>query len=247
MKVARFHLAAAMIMALGLGGCAATQTSVAKRNLDVQTRMSDTIFLDPVSPSKQTVFVQIRNTSDKPELDVRQQIISSLSNSGVRVVDDPDTAHYWLQANVLQAGRSSETAAEAAYNGGFGSVITGAAGGAAIGGIIDGGNSGVGVVLGGLAGAAVSSVADAFVQDVTYTITTDIQLSERTDRSVAETSSTSISQGSSTRLQQRDSGTSDRKRYTSRVISSANKANLTWEEASAPLVAGLSQSLSGLF
>ena len=40
-----------------LNGCAAVHTSVAKRNLGVQMRMSDAVFLDPVSPDKRTVFV----------------------------------------------------------------------------------------------------------------------------------------------------------------------------------------------
>ena len=31
-------------------GCAATTTGLGKRNLDVQTRMTDTVFLEPVSP-----------------------------------------------------------------------------------------------------------------------------------------------------------------------------------------------------
>lgn len=247
MTTLRQYLAVALVLSMGLSGCAATTTSIAKRNLDVQTKMSDTIFLDPVSPSQQTVFVQIRNTSDKPELSVRESIVSAMNNRGIRVVDDPDLAHYWLQANVLQAGRSTKSSTQSAYDSGFGGVIIGAAGGAAVGAVIDRGNSGVGAVLGGLAGAAISSAADAFVQDVTYTIITDIQISERTDRGVSSQSSATIKQGSSGSLSQSDSSVDNRKRYASRVVSTANKANLTWEESSGPLVNGLSQSLSGLF
>ena len=40
-----------------LSGCAATQVAISKRNLDVQTKMSATIFLDPVKESRRTVFV----------------------------------------------------------------------------------------------------------------------------------------------------------------------------------------------
>jgi hypothetical protein len=39
-----------------LSGCAAVHTSIAKKDLDVQTKMSDTVFLDPVGPDKKTVF-----------------------------------------------------------------------------------------------------------------------------------------------------------------------------------------------
>ncbi|TLS68729.1 hypothetical protein FEF65_03265 [Mariprofundus erugo] len=60
----------ALISLWMLSGCAATQTAISKRNLDVQTKMSSTVFLDPVAPEKMTIFVQVRNTSDKQlELD----------------------------------------------------------------------------------------------------------------------------------------------------------------------------------
>ncbi len=56
------------LAAILLSGCAATHVAISKRDLDVQTKMSDTVFLDPVGADRKTVFVQIRNTSDKPEL-----------------------------------------------------------------------------------------------------------------------------------------------------------------------------------
>ena len=40
---------------LALGGCAAVSTSVAKRNLDVQTKISTAVFVDAVKNSQRTV------------------------------------------------------------------------------------------------------------------------------------------------------------------------------------------------
>ncbi len=65
MKIA---VAALAIGTLMLSGCSATHTAISKRNLQVQTKMSDTIFLDPVADDKRTVFVQVRNTSDQQGL-----------------------------------------------------------------------------------------------------------------------------------------------------------------------------------
>ena len=114
------------------------------------------------------------------------QVRQAVEARGYRVVDDPAPARFVLQANVLQAGRSSETAAEAAYGDGFGgTLLGGAAGGAAGYGLGKAGlgvNDAIGTVVGALAGAAISTVADAYVQDVTYTIVTDIQVSERAAR-----------------------------------------------------------------
>ena len=39
-----------------ISGCGAATTAIEKRNLEVQTKMSDTVFLEPVSPEKQIVY-----------------------------------------------------------------------------------------------------------------------------------------------------------------------------------------------
>ena len=58
-------LVAAIAFSVILSGCAAVHTSIAKKDLDVQTKMSDTIFLDPVEPDRRIVYLNVRNTSDK--------------------------------------------------------------------------------------------------------------------------------------------------------------------------------------
>ena len=127
---------------------------------------------------------------------------------GYRVVDDPRDARFILQANVLQAGRSSQTAAEAAYGGGFGgTLLGGAAGGAAgygLGAAGIGVNDTVGAIGGALAGAAIAGLADAYVQDTTYTIVTDVQVSERapTGVVVSQSEQANLGQGSSGTISQ---------------------------------------------
>lgn len=238
--------------AVGLQGCAATHTAVAKRNLDVQTKMTDTIFLDPAPPEQRTVYIDLRNTSDKPDFDMLPQVREAIAARGYTVVDDPRRAHYILQANVLQAGRNSETAAEQAYSGGWGSTFWGGAAGTAVGYGI--GRAGIGVndtlgaVGGGLIGSALSGVADAFVQDTTYTIITDVQISERVPgQAISQTESASLAQGSSGTISQSSSSTTDAKRYRTRIMSTAEKVNLDWPQAAPDLVAGMSRSIAGIF
>ena len=116
-----------------LTGCAAVHTSIAKRNLDVQTRMSDAVFLDPVGPDKRTIFVQVRNTSDKPNFDLEGPIKNAIRGRDYQVLDDPDAAHFKLQAQILSVSKASVTAAEAALNGGYGAPIAGITAGAVAG------------------------------------------------------------------------------------------------------------------
>ena len=57
-----------------LSGCAASSVMISKRNLDVQTKMSETIFLDPVSPDQKVMYVEVRNTSDKDNFELEGPI-----------------------------------------------------------------------------------------------------------------------------------------------------------------------------
>lgn len=83
-----------------LGGCTAMHTSVSKRDLDVQTRMSRSIWLTPVEPEQRTVWLDVRNTSAAPELDLRSELAGQLQAKGYQVLDNADAAQFWLQINV---------------------------------------------------------------------------------------------------------------------------------------------------
>jgi hypothetical protein len=240
---------ASLALVLLLAGCAATTTAVSKRNLDVQTKMTDSVFLEPVSPDKRTVFVSVRNTSDKPDFNVEPAIRSQLEAAGYTVVDDPDQANFMLQANVLQAGRNSQTAAEAAGAGGFGSAVSGAAVGAGSGYLLgQAGGSDVGLtVAGALLGAAIGTIADAYVQDVTYTVITDIRVSERSGAVVSQSEQQTLGQGSGGTVTQTSSTITDWKHYQTRIVATANQANIEWEEASPQMVDGLTRSIGGIF
>jgi hypothetical protein len=242
-----FSSALGIALALLFAGCAASTTAISKRNLDVQTKMSDTIFLDPVPADEHTVYVEVRNTSDKPDFDIEPAVKAAIQARGYRVVDDPTRAHYLLQANVLQAGRTTEGAAEHTFADGFGSTILGGAAGAGVGRVV---SDDPAVIIGGaLAGAALSSAADAFVQDVTYSIITDVQVSERANQGVVVTESShqNLAEGTSGNRVLSSTETSDWKRYRTRVMSKADKVNLDFEQASPELVAGLTRSIGGIF
>lgn len=241
------RLALSLLACLTLGACSAATTAISKRELDVQTRMSDSIFLDPLPPARRTVFVQVKNTSDRGDFDIERDVKAAIMQRGYRLVDNPDRAHYMLQANVLQAGKNSETAAEDAFGSGFGGALFGAAVGA-IGTRAVTKDTGS-LIGGGLIGAAVESATGAFIQDVTYSAITDIQVSERTTDGevVTETFEQDLGQGANGSRIVRAHSTSNWKRYRTRVMSVANKVNLDFEDAAPELVAGLTRSIAGVF
>ncbi|WP_166839101.1 complement resistance protein TraT [Rheinheimera pleomorphica] len=236
---------AVMISSLTLAGCGALHTAVAKRNLDVQTKMSSSIFLDPVEPEQRTVFVDIRNTSDKPEFDLKTQVIQSLQARGYQVIDSPKQAHYWLQANVLQVGRSNARDTSGALAAG-----PGVAGGAVTGYALHratGGSSGGAAIGAAVGGAIVGTVVDAMVEDVYYSVITDIQIMERFDGSVSESSQHQLIQGDSGSTTSSYQRNTDMRKYQTRIVSFANQANLKWPEAEPELTQGMVRALAGLF
>jgi outer membrane lipoprotein SlyB len=233
-----------------LSGCAAVHTSIAKKDLDVQTKMSDTVFLDPVGPDKKIIYVDIRNTSDKSNFDIQNSIVSALQAKGYTITNDPERAHFWLRANVLSVDKASPTAAENALHGGYGGALAGAAIGTATGAAL-GGWSGAGI--GGLAGAAAFGiaevVADAAVHDVTYMAITDVEIAEKAKKGVIvrQDSKQDAKQGVGGARTQTSSEISDKKQYRVRIVSTANKVNLEYQEAAPELTNGLTRSISGLF
>ncbi|MGH6895680.1 MAG: complement resistance protein TraT [Geminicoccaceae bacterium] len=236
-----------LALLLALSACAATTTAIGKRTLDVQTRMTESIFLEPVTTEKRTVLVEVRNSSDRPDLDIALAVRAAIALRGYRVVDDPKDAHFLLQTNILQVGRTSKTAAEGAFAKGFGSAVVGGAAGAGIGRAAS--DQSEVMIVGAVAGVAASAVADAFVQDVTYSIITDVQISERAGEGVmvTERMSQDLAQGSGGRRILSATEVHDWKRYQTRVMSSANQVNLDFEDAAPELTAGLTRAIAGIF
>jgi hypothetical protein len=246
MTVSRLR-AFVLAFALALSGCAATTTAIGNRTLDVQTKMTDSVFLEPVAAPEKTILVEVRNSSDRADLDIAPAVRAALAARGYRLVDDPEDARFLLQANVLQVGRTSRAAAEGAFASGFGSAMIGGAAGAGLGRVAS--DQTEAMIAGAVAGAAASAVADSFVQDVTYSIITDVQISERAGEGVVVTERTSqdLAQGSSGRRILSTTEVHDWKRYQTRIMSSANQVNLDFEDAAPDLVAGLTRAIVGMF
>lgn len=230
-------------LVLILSGCAATQVALEHKDLLVQSKMSESLFLDPVPQNQKTVMVSIKNTSDK-QMSIKNQVVAALEQKGYKVVKNPNRAHYLLQANILKVGEMSEAASHAALGGGFGGTLTGVATGLAAGSLSGSANTMIGA---GMAGGLINRVANSVVKDVRFSMVTDIQVSERTRGLINETTKANLRNGSSTQTSQSSSRRSHFQRYRTRVVSSADKVNLKFAQARPALEAGLAKAVSGIF
>ena len=259
-----------------LTACAAADTAINHSTLDVQTHMSETVFLDPVPPTAKTIYVSARNTSDHPEIDLRGTLTQAMTARGYQVVQDPQAAHYMLRINVLQAGKIKPENKQSLLASNYGEPLLGAVAGAAIGGAVSGGNP-YAMTGGGLALGLATFAANQLVKAVTYSVVVDIQLSERplSGAKVNQRTSTLAAQanGSSERTStgkrtgaspqvSSSNGTSslnakvktqdvfeqnDFKQYQIRTVAYADQMNLKFEDAAPTLITKLTSSLSNLF
>lgn len=241
MKLSNLMIAMALAAGMTLSGCSAVHTAVAKRNLDVQTKMSQTIWLEPAETK--TVYLQIKNTSDKP-LNVESKITAALQAKGYTVTQDAKSAQYWIQANVLKVEKMNLRDAESALTGGYGAAGFGAIAGASL--MASNSNSGGAAVAAGLAGGLIGVAADAMVEDVNYSMITDIQIGERTDETITTQNNQMLTQGTSGAKVQTSTSQGNRAKYQTRVVSNANKMNLKFEEAEPVLEEQLAKAISGI-
>jgi len=246
-KQAKKYIAIAVITTSvgSLVGCNTTSKMIKHGKLEVETKMSETIFLDPIEDEKKTVLLQIRNTSDKSGLDVESKIRLAVVNKGYRIVNSPKQANIMIQANILQVGKSTLENPFEALSGGYGSGLEGFATGAALAGATGGsGRSMLGI---GLIAGIGNTILDAAVQVVTFTMVTDLQISEKADSEyVSESSDANLKQGTSGFKKSTWEKKTNWKKYQTRIMSVGKRTNLKFEEAEPKLTEGLVKSISGL-
>ena len=232
-------LLALTTLVLAFSGCAAVDTAVKKRNLETQTKMSETIWLNPQFVGDRSIYVQVKNTSTS-NIALEQDIKNVLIGKGYKIVNTPNNANYWLQVNLLNVSKMDLKESEAALNG-----LTGAGIGATIGAYNTGSaNTAIGW---GIAGGIAGIVADAMVSDNFYTMVTDILVSERTPYKVAHEAVNATTQGTRGVNMTQSANTTNMNKYQTGVVSTANQVNLKLQEAEPQLKAELLKVISNIF
>lgn len=228
-----------------LTGCAATQVAVSKRNLDVQTKMSASLFVDPIeNEQSKKIYIQTKNTSDKPGFRISHELEQAFAAKGFRVVPKLHQANFVVQVNVLQVGKMDPTAAESAVYRGYGTdgIALGASAAYLAGG------SDKQILGAGILGGITSVVADSLVKDVHFSVITDVQIRERLEKGKVETTSLHHNQsGTSGHVISKYTEKTNWKVQQTRILSSANKMNLDFDEAAPKLQTALVQSIVNIF
>ena len=234
-----------VLSTFNLLGCSAAKTAMTKQDLVVESHVSHSVVLEPLSPENRVVYIRVKDLSgNEMRKPMTTHLKKTLSDEGIHITNDPKQANLMLNAFVISAKKTNKEEINSFLNSGYKGGAEGLLTAAAIGGVFGSRGSDLGVVA--LGGAAVGFLADTLVSDDYYTFVVDIELRERPldgDNITNNKASKSIKASSSQNTLSATVSNSNVERgenykwitYETRIISTANQMNLDIESAK-PLV-----------
>ncbi|MHB1661943.1 MAG: complement resistance protein TraT, partial [bacterium] len=121
-----------LVPVIAFSGCATTAgpgtsaSGLSSGNVTLSTKMSSSIFLQPVAPQDKIIYISVRNTSTATGLNFKNELISALIAEGYRITNNPQEANFMLMSNILYIGKESQDHTLAgALAGGFGGAFIG--------------------------------------------------------------------------------------------------------------------------
>lgn len=243
-------LALVVAMAFCSYGCSTAVSAYNNRELNVQAKMSDTVFLDPATlEANRKIYLRVTNTSDFQEIDIADLLRQKLTEKGYVLVKKPSEAQYILQANLLYLGEKKEKLTmEGMLAGGFGGGLLGTA-------ITSGGdNSFVGGTVGALAGAAAGAALGSMYHVDEYLGALDIQIQEPVKGGVKGKRTASKYDSNSAKGGSLASGNtletdfkSDRYDHRTRIVVSAVQTNIDRQIAVKEITGRFAVQVAGVF
>lgn len=216
-------------------GSATSASGLSSNGVTLSTKMSSSIFLQPVAPNDKIIYVSTRNTSTAIGLNFKQELISYLINEGYTITNNPEKANFMLMSNVLYVGKKTKSYTMAgALTGGFGGALIGSRY-----------NSATGVIAGGLVGGLIGAAIGAAFKNKAYIMVVDIQLEQRRKGSYM-TNGTSTSEGLGNSTTTYNAGVKNWAIYRDRIVSQAKAINLVFSTAEPLLKKQIAHSIANL-
>lgn len=162
---------------LMFSGCATT-------TMQTQSKMTRSIFVEPVKKDQRIVFVDIKNTSGQ-NVNLAPLVEQELTKKGYKLTDDPETAKYVLMANILFCDNKKEN-----------NAAGGAAFGAATGALSQAYRGDREAVAGALAGGVIGGLVAKATEDDIFQMVVDINVREKAKHAVKISQNSSMGQAS---------------------------------------------------
>tara|TARA_Y100001960_G_C14646749_1_gene813756 strand:- start:213 stop:932 length:720 start_codon:yes stop_codon:yes gene_type:complete len=232
----------ALTAMMTLASCTTGQMKAEYGELRVNSKMSQTIFLEPVAPKDQIIYVKVRSTAGNKTFRLQSAIVEEMRAIGYTITNDPTKANFVLQANI----RNYQSQVQAAD--GAGESIVGAVLGGVLGSAIGGGKGQeIATTLGAVAGgAAAQKYANSTVL-VEYVAEVDLEISQKALNDINYRTSQNVRSGEGSTTSANFSRQSQWEKYRTKLYVSAKKINLTEAEATPQVVNEITASISNLF
>ncbi|MCH9742219.1 MAG: complement resistance protein TraT [Proteobacteria bacterium] len=188
---------------------------------EVETLLSQSIFLRPTAPTERSLYIRFSSTADKPvDLEGMQKELTERFRAKGFKITSPEDANFLLQINLLSISKTSKALTREAVNNGFGAAVAIA-------------NVAVGPA-GQVVGTAAESATSIFFRDTYFNMITDILITERADRI-------------NTLKPDSETLPAKWKEHTTRALSSVKDVNASQDECVDLLEESLLRVLNGLF
>lgn len=236
-----------VLLVFTMTGCSSGIRAIKSRELKVEAKMSDTIFLDAeVLTEEPILFVRVANTSDFQDIDFSDLLRKRLENMGYKITRRAKEATYHIQANLLYMGEAKEGMdPDAILRGGFGGAALGATVAAVTGSNLRGA-AGAGLIAGAAVAGGEALVGGIFHIDEYFGLC-DVQIKETVEGGVTGTQSAQFKDGTSTSLQTTRSIQSSRQEYRTRIVVKAKQTRMDRVEACNIIADRLAGQISGMF
>lgn len=230
-----------------LTGCSSAVRAIKARDLAVEAKMSDTIFLDAeVLTDNPKIFVRVANTSDFQEIDFAEMLKSKLTAMGYVVTPSAKQAAYLVTANLLYMGEKKEGMdPESMLHAGFGGALMATSMAGVMGSSWRGAGS-AGLITGLAVAGGDALVGEVFHVDE-YLGLVDLQVKEEVDGGVTGTQEANLQDGIGTSLKTTRNIQSKRQEYRTRIVVKAKQTRMDRVEACNVIAGRLAQQVAGMF
>jgi hypothetical protein len=191
-----------------------------QNELEVETLLSQSVFLRPTLAGERSLYLKFTSTADKPvDLEGLQKELSERFRAKGYRLTTIEQANFIVQVNILSISKTSKSLTKEAISNGFGAAVAVA-------------NAAVGPA-GQVVSTAAESATSIFFRETYFNMITDIMISERTQRiNLLKPEQTAID---------------DWKEHKTRALSSAKDVNANQDECIDNLEENLLRVLNGLF
>lgn len=224
-----------IFISLIIVSCETINTVVKRKNLEINTYMNKTIYLEP--SNDRSIYVQTKNTASQNLNKLQNKISSFLQAKGYKITFFPENAYYWVQANILRIEKTNTKTRKKLLHDCFEKNLD-----------ISVNNFNLCKIEEPDYFNTIDELSSTFVEDTNFVIITDLQISEHVKKSgIKVFSQSTFLQGANSKRTETSNEINNRRHYQARILSYASQLNLNFDQIKEQIENQIARSISEIF